>query len=240
VNLTGATSSAFNISAGSAAALVFTTQPGNTIAGANIPGPPTIAIRDDFGNTVTSSSASITIGIGANPGGGTLSGATTKNALSGEASFGDLSINQAGVGYTLTAAATGLSGATSGAFNITAASGVSLTASPTSLTVGNPFTVAWAQIPNPSAWDWFGLYTPGSEDNLYVDYRYVSCAFSPNVPVGSGSCSFPIPTNRIPGTYEFRLFTNNGYDRIATSNPVIINAAATLTAKARSCQLRTL
>jgi len=233
-NVTGATSSAFNISAGSAAALIFTTQPGNTIAGTSISGPPAVAVRDGFGNTVTSSSASITIGIGANPGGGTLSGTTTKNAASGVASFGDLSINQAGAGYTLTAAATGLSGTTSGTFSITAGSGVSLTASPTSLTVGNPFTVTWAQISNPSGWDWFGLYTPGSDDNLYIDYRYVSCTYSPSVPVGSGSCSFPIPTNRPPGTYEFRLFTNNSYNRIATSNSVTVNAAATLFASPAS------
>jgi len=35
-----------------------------------------VTVQDAFGNTVPSSSASITVAIGANPGGGTLSGTT--------------------------------------------------------------------------------------------------------------------------------------------------------------------
>src|SRR5439155_100880 len=48
-------------------------------------------------------------------------GTTSVNAVSGVATFSTLSINNAGNGYTLTASASGLTGATSASFNITAA-----------------------------------------------------------------------------------------------------------------------
>ena len=55
--------------------------------------------------------ASITVAIGTNPGGGTLSGTTTVAAVSGVATFSTLSINAAGAGYTLNAASGALTGA---------------------------------------------------------------------------------------------------------------------------------
>jgi len=64
-----------------------------------------VAVQDAFGNTVTSSTASVTVAIGANPGGGTLSGTTSVAASAGIASFSNLSIDKSGTGYTLTAAA---------------------------------------------------------------------------------------------------------------------------------------
>ena len=118
--LTGATSTAFNITAPPATNLAFTTQPQTTQAGQ-----PMLAVRvsalDDAGNVVTGFTGSITVAIGANPGGGTLSGTTSVTAVSGVATFSTLSINNAGTGYTLTASASGLTGATSASFNITAA-----------------------------------------------------------------------------------------------------------------------
>jgi YD repeat-containing protein len=89
--------------------------------GGAISGPPVISVQDALGNTVPTSSAAITIAIGTNPNGGVLSGTTSKNAVSGVAGFGDLRINQSGNGYTLTASAAGLTGATSSGFNISSA-----------------------------------------------------------------------------------------------------------------------
>src|SRR5437773_245212 len=80
-----------------------------------------VAARDAAGNTVTSYTGLITVALGANPGGGTVAGTTSVNAVSGVATFSTLSINNAGTGYTLVASASGLTGATSTAFNITAA-----------------------------------------------------------------------------------------------------------------------
>src|SRR5437773_7285028 len=69
-----------------------------------------VAARDAAGNTVTSYTGLITVALGANPGGGTLAGTTSVNAVSGVATFSTLSINNAGNGYTLTASASGLTG----------------------------------------------------------------------------------------------------------------------------------
>jgi hypothetical protein len=232
-NLSAGDSPAFAVNPGTASALAFVTQPVNAESGSAIPGPISVAVKDAFGNTVASSTASISIAIGTNPSGGTLSGTTTKNAVAGVASFGDLSINQTGIGYTLSASAAGLSATTSNAFNITN-SGVSLAASPSSLAAGNSFTVTWAQIANPTRGDWIGLYTPGSSETSYIDYVYVSCTSSGNVVAESGSCSFSTSNFLTPGTYEFRLFTNNTYTRIATSNPVTVTPGFILTASPTS------
>jgi len=69
---------------------------------------------------VTGFTGTITVALGANPGGGTLAGTKSVAAVSGVATFSTLSINNAGTGYTLVASAAGLTGATSAAFNITA------------------------------------------------------------------------------------------------------------------------
>jgi hypothetical protein len=116
--LTAGDSAAFTVNPGAAAKLAFTTQPQSASEGSALAGPPQVAVQDSFGNTVTSSTAAITVAIGANPGGGVLGGTKTKNAASGLAAFTDLTIDKAGNGYTLTASSTGLTGATSAAFNI--------------------------------------------------------------------------------------------------------------------------
>ncbi|HSD32317.1 MAG TPA: hypothetical protein VLB49_10435, partial [Gemmatimonadales bacterium] len=63
----------------------------------------------------------VTVAIGTNPGGGTLSGTKTVAAVAGVATFSSLTIDKSGTGYTLTAAANNLGGATSSTFNITPA-----------------------------------------------------------------------------------------------------------------------
>src|SRR5437867_8707349 len=73
--------------------LAFTVQPGHTTAGAVISPAVAVAIQDASGTTVTSAAGAVTVALGANPGGATLSGATTVNAVSGVATFSNLSIN---------------------------------------------------------------------------------------------------------------------------------------------------
>ncbi|HET7250071.1 MAG TPA: hypothetical protein VFI79_09515 [Gemmatimonadales bacterium] len=116
--LTSATSAPFNIVVGTATQLAFTVQPSTTTAGATITPAVKVTARDAQGNTVTSFSGNVTIAIGSNPGGGSLSGTKTVAAAAGVATFSDLSINRNGTGYTLTAASSGLAGATSNTFTI--------------------------------------------------------------------------------------------------------------------------
>ena len=73
--------------AGSASGSVFTTQP-------------VITIKDAFGNTVTNSTASVTMTVSGN---GTTVGTTTVNAVAGVATFTNVGISgTAGTAYTLT------------------------------------------------------------------------------------------------------------------------------------------
>jgi hypothetical protein len=233
-NLSVGESTPFTVDPGPASNLVFVTQPGSATAGSVIPGPPTVAVQDSLGNTVTSSTIYITVALGANPGGSTLSGNATLYTLGGVATFNDLSLNNAGTGYTLTASSTALAGATSSAFNITGPAGVILTATPTTRVAGNPFAVRWAQIANPTHRDWIGLYTPGSSETAYISYIYVSCTSLANVVAPSGTCQFATSNYLSAGNYEFRLFTNDSYTRIATSNPVTVTPGLILTASPSS------
>jgi len=142
--LTGATSSPFTISVGAAARLAFTVQPGATIAGVAIAPAPLVTVQDSVGNTVTASTASITVAIGTNPSSGTLSGTTIVSAVGGTASFSTLSIDKAGAGYTLTAAASGLTGATSSALTVSvgAAAKLAFTVQPSAVVLGAVITPA--------------------------------------------------------------------------------------------------
>src|SRR5206468_2145906 len=138
--LTGATSASFNITAAPpppATHVAFTTQPQTTQAGQTMPAV-RVTAEEGGGDEVTGFTGLITVAIGANPGGGTLAGTTSVNAVSGVATFSTLSINNAGNGYTLLASASGLTGTTSASFNITAppATNLAFTTQPQSTQAG--------------------------------------------------------------------------------------------------------
>ena len=140
--LASGTSSAFNVMAGPAARLAFTAQPASTVAGVAISPAVQVSVQDAAGNTVTSSSATITVALQANPNGATLAGILTLPATNGVATFPALTIGRAGSGYTLTAAAAGLASATSATFNVAAGPATALVISaPSSATAGSAFSV---------------------------------------------------------------------------------------------------
>jgi hypothetical protein len=123
---------------GAATQLVFTLQPSAATAGIVITPRIEVTARDAQGNTATSFAAGVTVSIGNNPAGGILSGTTTIAAVGGIASFSNLSIDQPGIGYTLTATAVGPAGTTSAAFDVTASLVTQLvfTRQPSSATAG--------------------------------------------------------------------------------------------------------
>jgi len=130
--------------AGEASRLAFTQAPVTTSAGSTITPAVRVAIQDASGNTVTSSTAQVTLAIGTNPGSGTLSGTTTVSAVNGVAVFSNLSIDKTGDGYTLAATSAGLPDAASPPFDIltgTANHLVFLTG-PTNRVVGEKFSPA--------------------------------------------------------------------------------------------------
>jgi alpha-tubulin suppressor-like RCC1 family protein len=111
---TGATTSPFDVAQD---ALVFTIQPTRAFTGQAI-STIAVAVRAADGTTVSSASMNVTVALGNNPDGGNLSGTTTVPATGGVAIFSDLSLDKAGVGYTLTASANGVLRATSSPFDV--------------------------------------------------------------------------------------------------------------------------
>ena len=87
------TSSAFDVTVGAPAQLVFTVQPGDATAGTSFGTQPTVTIEDAGGNTVTTDTSSITLAVAT--GLGSLSGCTS-TTTAGVAAFSGCSINAAG------------------------------------------------------------------------------------------------------------------------------------------------
>ncbi len=115
--LTTATSVSFDI-VGVPTQLGFSVEPSNQAGGLSIVPAIRVQVQDSGGSMVPSATDSITLAINNNPASGTLSGTLTVAAVSGEAIFSDISIDNVGVGYTLDATATGLTTATSASFDI--------------------------------------------------------------------------------------------------------------------------
>jgi hypothetical protein len=139
-NSLSATSNAFNIVAGAPVSITLATQPAansNIAAGSTIP---LVAhVQDNHGNSVASDN--VTLAIGTNAGGGTLS--VTANPVatdsSGNATFANVALDKIGTGYTLTVTeATNSHNATSNAFNIVAGAPAQLvfTTQPTDIAAG--------------------------------------------------------------------------------------------------------
>lgn len=108
-NLSNVNTSPFNIVIGPAVKLAFTVQPVSTLGRTLIP-TVAVAVRDVAGNTVSDAAVNIALTIELNPGDGVLSGTTVRPATNGVATFSDLKITSAGVGYTLRASALAANG----------------------------------------------------------------------------------------------------------------------------------
>jgi hypothetical protein len=106
--------------AGAAAKLAVLTQPkAPAVDGGALATQPVVAVQDQFGNAVAST-ASIVAQVGA--GSWTLGGTTTKSAVSGTATFNNLTAfgTNAVTGATISFTSAGLTAATSSSFNIPA------------------------------------------------------------------------------------------------------------------------
>jgi hypothetical protein len=89
---------------------------------------------------------------------------------------------------------------------------VNETAPPGAVTVAPGATVSVRIVGAPgNARDWVALSTTGSGNSSYLTWQYVP---------PSAALSFKMPATA--GTYEFRLFLNNGYNRLATSTTVTV------------------
>ncbi|MBI2614595.1 MAG: hypothetical protein HYW52_02730 [Gemmatimonadetes bacterium] len=106
------------VTAGTFTKLGFVVHPSGATAGSVIQPVIEVAAQDAYGNLVTAATGFVTVAIGNNPAGGTLFGSVSKTFLGGVAKFDDLKIDKAADDYTLTAARSGVTGATSNPFAI--------------------------------------------------------------------------------------------------------------------------
>ena len=124
-----------------AAHLNISRQPDGAVTGIALVVQPVVQIVDSSGNTVTSSTANVVASIAS--GNGTLSGTTTKAAVSGVATFTDLVITGSPGQFKLTFTVAGLPPVTSSAFSLKAGSAVSATIfkQPAGAIDGLPFAI---------------------------------------------------------------------------------------------------
>ncbi len=217
--LTAATSTAFNVSPGAPAKLVFQVQPTNVVAGTAVAPAVQVIIQDAQGNLLNTATNAVTMAIGTNPGGGILSGAGPVNAVAGVATFSALSINKTGTGYTLTASSGALTAATSAAFNVTPGNPATLafTVQPTSVTAGVAITPA-VQV---SVEDALGNLVPTATNPVAI-------AIGTNP--GGGTLSGTTALNAVAGIATFSTLSINktgiGYTLAATSAGLTAAASA--------------
>ena len=210
--LAPATSNAFNI-IGTATKLAFGTQPSNTVAGSAITPAVTVLVEDANGNVVPGSTAAVTMAISSNPGGGTLGGTLTVNAVNGVATFSNLSINSPGTGYRLGATATGVTGTTSNPFNITTAYHLFFSMQPG----GGAAGAAWAQQPQVEVLNSLNQLVTSDSSS------YVSLAIAANPAGGTLTCSSGLTVRVTNGVATFTGCSINNasasaYSLSATSN----------------------
>jgi hypothetical protein len=98
-------------------ALVVTAQPPGSITAGSGFGL-TVTAEDSSGNVETSYNGTVAVALASNPGGATLGGTLVATAQSGVATFSGLTLAKAGTGYTLRVSASGLTSATTNAFNV--------------------------------------------------------------------------------------------------------------------------
>jgi len=133
-----ATTDGFTVTPMTASQLVAST-PGTALT--NAPFGLTVNAEDQYGNIDTSFSGNVTLALGSNPSGATLGGTLTVAAVSGVATFSNLTLNKMDSGYTLNATSSGLTSSTTTAFDVS--DQLVVTTQPAaSVAAGNPFGVA--------------------------------------------------------------------------------------------------
>lgn len=209
------TSAALAVNPGTPAKLAFVAIASTYRSAASIGSPLRVRVLDAHDNLVTTTTNSITLSIGTNPGSGTLSaggGTLTRSAINGQADFSTVSIDKVGVGYTLAAASAGLQGGTSTSFTITP---------------GDPTRLAW--LDQPAANAHAGVIIPS--------FRIALNDAAGNI-VGDQAGYF-IHLSLVSGPPAGKLVAFGGESKgpiegIATFNTIRFNRAGTYTIRASS------
>lgn len=120
IRATRVTRPRINLQLALGATLSVQTSPAGATGGVAFSTQPVVRILDAGGNLVTTATNNMTLSIksGTGTSGASLSSTTTVAAVGGVATFSGLKIDKAGTGYVLTATASGIPVADSGAFDV--------------------------------------------------------------------------------------------------------------------------
>ncbi len=216
--LTDATSNAFTITAGAPASLRWQVQPTNVVAGAEM-AQVQVELLDALGNRATGTGATsqVTLSLGSNPGGATLNGPASVNAVAGLATFSGLRLNVAAGGYTLVAASATLPTVPSDPFDVTpgAPASVAFIVQPSS-------AVAGAAIPA------FQVEVRDEFGNLVTNAATPVTVVLGNNP-GGGTLGGTTTANTVDGVATFDAVTldvvGDGYTVVARSGTLSTESA---------------
>jgi hypothetical protein len=134
------TTTPFNVSAGTANQLAVTTLPSPSVTAGNA-FTVVIAAEDQYGFVDQNFNGQVSIALATNPGNTSLGGTLSIGAVKGLATFSNLQLNVAALGYTLQATSTGLTPVTSSSISVTAGKATQLvvTTQPGSVIAGQGF-----------------------------------------------------------------------------------------------------
>jgi hypothetical protein len=199
MSLTSATSTSFNITAGTANKLAFTTQPpATTTAGATMAGF-SVQVEDQYGNAVSGSGTNVTL----TPSSGSIyGGASATTASSGAATFSSTIMRTAVSGATFTAAAPSLGSATSSSFNITAgtASQLAFSIQPASTNAGAIMATFAVQVVDQYS---NAVANSGTNVTLSPSSGTISSGNNPQTTDGGGTAMFTNIVMQTAGVYTF-------------------------------------
>ena len=223
--------------AGPASALVFSGQPATTPTGAPIIPAVQVTAQDAHGNRATSFTGSVTVAIGSNPSGGALAGTITVAAAAGVATFSNLDVDKAGTGYTLTAGANGVTGATSASFNITAvATMLVFTVQPSSAVPDAPITPAVKVTAQDAGGNAVTSFTGSVTVAIGTNPSGGTLSGTTSVAAVNGVATFPTLSIDRPGT-GFTVSATSGALAGATSAPfdILLTFAAVSAGSSHTC-----
>jgi hypothetical protein len=221
-------SASFNVAAGAASKLAFTTQPGNGTGGSALSPQPVVTLQDQYGNPVTNTAQNVTVAIQNNAGSGTLSGTATValDTSTGTATFSGLSVDKAGAGYTLTATGstvdTSAGTVVSSPFDVTVgpAAKLAFTTQPSSSTVAG---MAFATEPVVAIQDAGGnTVTTGADSTTNVTLTLTT---------GAGTLSGTVSMAAVAGVTDFSGLSINevGTDKVLTATATLTGSVVVTT-----------
>jgi hypothetical protein len=206
-------------SGGSTQHLVFTTQPGGGAAGAVWAQQPVVVVENALNGIVTGDSSTVvTLSIGTNAGGGTLSctSGSSRTVVNGVATFFGCSINAGSTSaHTLSATSNPAWGpAISGGFLVGSTQHLVFTTQPGGGTAG----AAWAQQPVVAVENSLNQLVTGDNSTI------VFLAIGANPAGGTLSCTSGLTRTVVNGIAAFsgcsiRIGSTSSYTLSATSNP---------------------